>query len=120
MHRPFSRQCRCRRGGGAGRRELHYLDVAAEQASAWATLEKYDVAAQKAGLAVVPAIGIYGGFADLLVTAALGDWNRADAIDIAIGMDSWHPTQGTRKTGERNTAHRCVVAAGSSRRSPRR
>jgi hypothetical protein len=57
-------------------------------------------------------MGFYGGFADLLVTAALGDWDHADTIDIMIGLDSWHPTRATRITGERNTAQRMVVAEG--------
>lgn len=52
----------------------------------------------------------YGGFADLLVTAVLGNWNQADTIDVMIGLDSWHPTRGTRITGERNTSQRMVVA----------
>jgi hypothetical protein len=91
---------------------IHYLDVTAEQPSARATLDKYDIAAREAGIAVVPAMGFYGGFADLLVTAALGDWDHADTIDIMIGLDRWHPTRGTRITGERNTARRMVVAEG--------
>jgi short subunit dehydrogenase-like uncharacterized protein len=91
---------------------IHYLDVTAEQASARATLDKYDMAAREAGIAIVPAMGFYGGFADLLVTAALGDWNFSDAIEIMIGLDSWHPTRGTRITGERNKAPRMVVVGG--------
>jgi hypothetical protein len=91
---------------------IHYLDVSAEQPSARATFDKYDTAAREAGIVVVPAMGFYGGFADLLVTAALGDWDHADTIDIMIGLDSWHPTHGTRITGERNTARRMVVAEG--------
>jgi hypothetical protein len=91
---------------------IHYLDVTAEQPSARATLDKYDMPAREAGIAVVPAMGFYGGFADLLVTAALRDWDHADTIDIMIGLDSWHPTRGTRITGERNRAPRMVVAEG--------
>lgn len=101
---------------------IHYLDVTAEQASARATLDRYDMAAREAGIAVIPSMSFYGGFADLLVTAAIGDWDHADAIDVMIGLDSWHPTRGTRITGEKNTAQRMVVAEGrlvpvSSRRS---
>ena len=96
----------------AVRTGIHYLDVTAEQPSTRATLDKYDIPARNAGVAVVPAMGFYGGFADLLVTAALGDWNRADTIEIMIGLDSWHPTRGTRITGERNTARRMVIADG--------
>jgi hypothetical protein len=91
---------------------IHYLDVTAEQASARATLDKYDMPAREADVAFVPAMGFYGGFADLLVTAALDDWDYADTIDIMIGLDSWHATLGTRITGERNTARRLVVAEG--------
>jgi short subunit dehydrogenase-like uncharacterized protein len=91
---------------------IHYLDVTAEQASARATLDRYDMAAREAGIALIPSMSFYGGFADLLVTAALGDWDHADAIDVMIGLDSWHPTRGTRITGEKNTAQRMVVAEG--------
>jgi short subunit dehydrogenase-like uncharacterized protein len=91
---------------------IHYLDVTAEQPSARATLEKFDGAAREVGIAVLPSMSFYGGFADLLVTAALGNWDHADAIDVMIGLDSWHPTRGTRRTGEKNTGPRMVVAEG--------
>jgi Saccharopine dehydrogenase NADP binding domain len=98
--------------GAALRAGIHYLDVTAEQASTRATLDKYDLPAREAGIVIVPAMGFYGGFADLLVTAALGDWDSSDSIEIMIGLDSWHPTRGTRITGERNTARRMVIAGG--------
>ncbi len=91
---------------------IHYLDVTAEQPSAQATFEKFDKAARVAGVLVIPAMGFYGGFADLLVTTALGDWGFADEIRIGIALDSWHPTQGTRITGEKNTARRMIVTNG--------
>jgi uncharacterized protein YbjT (DUF2867 family) len=91
---------------------IHYLDVTAEQPSARTTLDQYDLAARAAGIVVLPAMGFYGGFADLLVTAALGDWDFADSIEIMVGLDSWHPTRGTRITGERNTAQRMVITGG--------
>ena len=91
---------------------IHYLDITAEQPSVRATLDKYDLPARKAGIAVVPGMGFYGGFADLLVTAALGDWDYAEAIEIMVGLDSWHPTRGTRITGERNTVRRMVIVEG--------
>ena len=49
---------------------------------------------------------------DLLATATMGDWASADEIRIAIALDSWHPTPGTRMTGKRNTAGRLVIADG--------
>lgn len=57
-------------------------------------------------------MGFYGGFADLLATTATSHSTSADEIKIAIALDSWHPTQGTRLTGERNTAERVVIADG--------
>jgi hypothetical protein len=102
----------------AVRRGIHYLDVTAEQASARATLDTYDAVARKAGIAIIPAMGFYGGFADLLVTAVVDDWDSADEIEIMIGLDGWHPTQGTRMTGARNTVPRLVVSKGQLVRMP--
>jgi NAD(P)-dependent dehydrogenase (short-subunit alcohol dehydrogenase family) len=91
---------------------VHYLDVSAEQATTQAILEKYDGPAREAGVLVLPAMGFYGGLADLLATAAMGDWDGADEIHVGIALNSWHPTQGTRITGARNTAPRLIVTAG--------
>lgn len=91
---------------------IHYLDLTAEQASARATFDHFDEPARSAGVVVMPAMGFYGGFADLLVTAAMDDWNVVDDIMIGIALDSWLPTPGTRLTGERNTARRMVVMDG--------
>lgn len=96
----------------AVRAGIHYLDVTAEQESARATLESFDAPARAAGVVMMPAMGFYGGFADLLVSAALGGRDSADEISIAIALDSWHPTQGTRLTGARNTYPRMVVSGG--------
>jgi short subunit dehydrogenase-like uncharacterized protein len=91
---------------------IHYIDVSAEQPSTRETLDRYDAAARTAGVAVIPSMSFYGGFADLLTTAAMGDWDCAETIDVMIGLDSWHPTRGTRLTGEKNTSERLVVASG--------
>ncbi|HVI58252.1 MAG TPA: saccharopine dehydrogenase NADP-binding domain-containing protein [Luteimonas sp.] len=96
------------------RARIHYLDLAAEQRAALATFAR-DADARAAGTTAVPAMAFYGGLADLLATAALGDWRQADAIDIAVALDSWHPTTGTRRTGERNHGPRLVVAGGQLR-----
>ncbi len=94
------------------RARIHYLDVTAEQASALATLDAFNAKARAAGIAVVPAAGFYGGFGDLLATAAVGDWATADELTIFIALDHWWPTEGTRKTGSRNTAPRVVLHSG--------
>lgn len=96
----------------AVRNGVHYLDVSAEQMSAHDTLKKFDSPAREAGVLVLPAMGFYGGLADLLATAVIGDWDAVDDIRIGIALDSWHPTEGTRITGARNTAHRLVVSDG--------
>ena len=58
-------------------------------------------------------MAFYGGLADLLVTAALDGESRADEVEIAIGLDRWWPTAGTRITGARNTATRLVIRDGA-------
>ena len=90
----------------------HYIDVTAEQASAMDTFERFDAPARAAGVAVIPAAGFYGGLADLLATALLGAGGAADELTVAIALDRWWPTAGTRITGERNTVARLVVADG--------
>lgn len=90
----------------------HYLDVTAEQPVVSELYRELDAPARGAGVAVVPAMAFYGGLADLLVTAALGGDDRADEVDVAIGLDRWWPTAGTRVTGARNTAVRQVIRAG--------
>jgi hypothetical protein len=92
---------------------IHYIDVTAEQASAQDTFSSFSRQAAEAGVNVIPAMGFYGGFADLLVTAAMGDWESADEVKVGIALDSWHPTLGTRLTGRRNTARRLVIENGA-------
>jgi short subunit dehydrogenase-like uncharacterized protein len=94
---------------GAG---VHYVDVTAEQPVAQALYRELDAPARDAGVAVVPAMAFYGGLADLLVTAALEGESRADEVEVAIGLDRWWPTAGTRITGARNTAPRLVIRDG--------
>lgn len=94
------------------RARVHYLDVTAEQSSALATFERFAAPARDAKIAIVPAMGFYGGLGDLLATATMGDWELADEIRIGIALDSWRPTLGTRLTGQRNTATRLVIANG--------
>lgn len=95
-----------------------YLDVTAEQTSVVETFENFDARAKDAGMAIVPAMAFYGGLADLLTSAVLqsmgadGD-SAIDEIEIAVGLDSWLPTAGTRKTGDRNTYPRKIVRNGA-------
>lgn len=94
------------------RGRVHYFDVTAEQESALSTFELFDAPARERGVLIVPASGFYGGLGDLLATSAMNGWTRADRIDIAIALNSWRPTRGTRRTGQRNTAPRLRLSEG--------
>jgi hypothetical protein len=87
----------------------HYFDVCAEQVTTQATLAAHDA---QDSVVVAPAFAFFGGLADLLATAALDGASTADAIYVGVALDSWHPTRGTRLTGERNTAPRLIVSGG--------
>ena len=95
------------------RARIHYFDLTAEQGSALSTFELFDAPARERGVLLVPAAGFYGGLGDLLATHAMSGWAQADRIDIAIALDSWLPTLGTRRTGKRNTAPRLVLSNGA-------
>jgi len=75
---------------------IPYVDVAAEIEANTSTFADY----AKAETPVVPAMAFYGGLGDLLVTAALGEWTTADEVHVAYGLNSWHPTPGTRVAGQ--------------------
>ena len=90
----------------------HYLDVTAEQPAVQELYRELDVPAREAGVTLVPAMAFYGGLADLQVTAALDGVSSADEVEVAIGLDRWWPTEGTRATGARNTAVRQVIRGG--------
>lgn len=92
------------------RARLHYFDLAAEQMAVLDVFQRYSTRAREAGVVVIPAMAFYGGLADLLATAATADWAAVDEIQIAVALDSWLPTRGTRLTGQRNTARRLVVS----------
>jgi hypothetical protein len=92
------------------RASIHYLDVAAEQAAVLAVFERFAGAAPDAGVVIAPAMGFYGGLGDLLATAAMGEWDAADEICIAIALDSWKPTRGTRLTGQRNPGRHFIFS----------
>lgn len=91
---------------------IHYVDVTAEQGSAMTLFEHYGDRAREVGIVAIPAMGFYGGLGDLLVKAATAGWDEVDDVRIAIALDSWQPTLGTRVTGKRNTARRMTVADG--------
>ncbi|WRZ92206.1 saccharopine dehydrogenase NADP-binding domain-containing protein [Streptomyces sp. NBC_01007] len=78
---------------------IPYVDVAAEIEANLDTFTHFSERARAAGTVVVPAMAFYGGFGDLLATAAMGEWTAADEAHIAYGLSGWHPTAGTRAAG---------------------
>ncbi len=88
------------------RARIHYLDLAAEQKSVLSLFERFANPTSAARVLIIPAMAFYGGLGDLLATAAVGDWDYADEINIATALDSWNPTRGTRETGQRNHGQR--------------
>jgi hypothetical protein len=40
----------------------------------------------------------------------MGEWEAADEICIAVALDSWKPTRGTRLTGQRNPGLRFIFS----------
>lgn len=91
---------------------VHYFDVTAEQRSVRQSLATYDAEARERGVVVLPAMAFFGGLADLLAADVVSRIGPADSVEIGVALDYWHPTQGTRLTGDRNTARRLVVADG--------
>ncbi|QSB25831.1 trans-acting enoyl reductase family protein [Flavobacterium sp. CLA17] len=80
----------------------HYIDLSAEQKAVLDVFEQFAEPAKNNKILIIPAAAFYGGLADLLSTALTQDWNEIDEINVYIGLDSWHPTKGTRLTGDRN------------------
>ena len=91
----------------------HYIDLSAEQKAVLDIIEQFSERAKLAEIVLIPAAAFYGGLGDLLSTALTQDWNQIDEISIYIGLDSWHPTKGTRLTGERNHHNTRFTFAGN-------
>jgi short subunit dehydrogenase-like uncharacterized protein len=98
---------------------IPYLDVTGETLVAIDTFATYRDDPRVKEIVVAPVMAFYGALGDLLATAAMGDWPAADEIEIAVALDSWHPTRGTLLAGERRagrrvvfTGHRLEVLAG--------
>jgi short subunit dehydrogenase-like uncharacterized protein len=80
----------------------HYIDLSAEQKAVLDVFEQFSEQAERDKILIIPAAAFYGGLADLLSTSLTSDWKQIDEINVYIGLDSWHPTKGTRLTGDRN------------------
>lgn len=98
---------------------IHYFDITAEQRSVRQSLATFHEEARERGTVVLPAMAFYGGLADLLAAEVTHGARSVECIEVAVALDYWHPTGGTRKTGERNTARRLVVSGGQLAPIPR-
>ena len=98
---------------------IHYFDVTAEQRTVRQSVATYDAEARERGVVVLPAMAFFGGLADLLAADVAGRIKFLDSLEIGVALDHWHPTKGTRVTGDRNTARRLVVADGRLAPMPR-
>lgn len=94
-----------------------YLDVAAEQPAVLAAFAHANATARQAGVLAVPAMAFYGGLGDLLASALLDAGEPADEVEIAVALDRWWPTRGTRLTGERHPGPRLLFRDGALVRS---
>ncbi len=90
-----------------------YLDITAGETSAVAALvERFDAPARAAGIRVLPSASFYGGLGDLLATAAAAGWDAADEINVAVALDNWQPTPGTRAVLRRAAGRRMILNDG--------
>ena len=89
---------------------IHYLDVTGETLVAISTFDTYRDDPRVKEIVVAPTMAFYGALGDLLATAAMGDWPAADVIEIAVALDSWHPTRGTLLAGERRAGRQVIFA----------
>ena len=101
------------------RADIHYFDISAEQRSVRQSLATFDEEARARGTVVLPAMAFYGGLADLLAAQLTRGTECVERIEIGVALDHWHPTEGTRETGHRNTARRLIVADGQLAPMPR-
>jgi Saccharopine dehydrogenase NADP binding domain len=99
------------------RSRVHYLDVAAEQTAVLEVFDRFKASSLITDLVILPAMAFFGGLADLMATTAMDDWDVADEICIAVALDRWHPTTGTRVTGQRHPGRRFVFSDGRLERA---
>jgi hypothetical protein len=99
------------------RSRIHYLDVAAEQPAVLSVFDCFRTDRRSTGIVIAPAMAFFGGLGDLMATVAMDGWDVADEICIAVALDSWKPTRGTRLTRERNPGRRFVFSNGKLERA---
>ncbi len=66
----------------------------------------------------MPAMAFFGGLGDLLVSGLAAECTSIECVEIAVGLNSWRPTSGTRLTGAKNTYPRMIVRDGGLAPAP--
>jgi Saccharopine dehydrogenase NADP binding domain len=96
----------------AARSPVHYIDVTGEILVARETFDRCEERFRAAPHVVLPAFGFFGALGDLVATTLADDWQTVDDVTLAVALDSWRPTRGTRLAGERRAGRRLVFADG--------
>jgi short subunit dehydrogenase-like uncharacterized protein len=96
----------------AARAQIHYIDITAEAFVALELFERFTPRFQGAPFALIPSVGFFGALGDLAATILSDGWSQIDEVTLAVGLDSWRPTRGTRLAGERRAGRRLVLADG--------
>jgi short subunit dehydrogenase-like uncharacterized protein len=93
----------------------HYLDFTAEQEPVLSFFEKWDEAARAVGKAILPALGFFGGLADLMSALAADGASTPTAITIAYAVSGWLMTRTSRATAATIRGRRWVRRDGELR-----
>jgi uncharacterized protein YbjT (DUF2867 family) len=97
---------------------IPYLEIAAETDVTASHFDRHQAAALAAGVPVLPAVGFYGALGHLLARIAFGQAPDAGVITVAVGLDGWRPTPGTRDVMQRLNGRRLVYADARCRSGP--
>jgi Saccharopine dehydrogenase NADP binding domain len=96
----------------AVRARVHYIDVTGEILVARETFERFEERLRESPHVVLPAFGFFGALGDLVATSLADDWEVVDDVTLAVALDGWRPTRGSRLAGERRAGRRLVFADG--------
>jgi Saccharopine dehydrogenase NADP binding domain len=90
----------------AARAQVHYIDLTGEILVALETFERFEEPFRGASHVVLPAFGFFGALGDLAATTLAGAWDAVEHVTLAVALDGWQPTHGTRLAGERRAGRR--------------
>ena len=96
----------------AARAQVHYIDVTGEVLVALETFERFEEPFRGASHVVLPAFGFFGALGDLAATTLAGAWDAVEDVTLAVALDGWQPTRGTRLAGERRAGRRIAFVDG--------